>query len=1552
MDMLPHHSQPQVRVLVLNEGENKENCLFRFEKGWQLRFTLGPSLHSKLVRIFCNHPQEEKQTFERHVYHELKWVKPSIFKADNFDDYAEVKIIRGGSFNYFFTICDSTAKEDASGLGYFLVDPMLNVGKENDSITLDCIQCQSILSKSLGPFSEWEGRLLVAKESGYNMIHFTPLQELGYSNSAYSLKDQLHLNSNFSPSPEKRYTFEDVAKLVKFMKTNWNVLSMTDLVYNHTASNSQWIHEHPECGYNLINSPHLRPAYIFDRVFYHFNAEIADGKWEKFGISAKLSSEDHLQCIKRILHENVLPRIKIYEFAMAHVANVTAEFRKLAKVKGCPPDDNLYSSPIQLKVIQDPQYKRLGCTIDMELALKMYNRPIPGIINEEQRLDHCCKQLQTQLEILNHHCYEEIMEHLQKAVDNILANARYRFLDSHGLRLGTVTKKTPIMWQYFYHPEEDDVGIEEEEKLMYTEKGASRFAYNGWVMNDDPLRNFAEPGSNIYLRRELIVWGDSVKLRYGRNRDDCPYLWDHMLLYTQETARIFQGVRLDNCHSTPLHVAEFMLDEARKIQPDLYVVAELFTSSEHMDNIFINKLGINSLIREAMSAWDAHEEGRLVYRYGGLPAGAFIQPHVRPLVPSIAHALFMDQTHDNPSPIEKRSVYDLLPSAALVSMACCATGSNRGYDELVPHHVHVVNEKRLYSSWSETNGNGKVGLKSGIIAGKKALNRLHYEMGMAGFSQVYVDQVDPNIVAVTRHNPLNHQTVICVARTAFSHPNNLDTGFVPPLCVPGQVHEIILEAYLKPKNNSHQSHEKDPNYINGLNNYVIQVRENVKLYESEMIELNNSKDDDIEEYEFVNFPPGSVLVIRVSLNQGCKNAILSVRKCLSQFGYRMRSYSGHRIERSNSTTDFRSIVSSLSLADLNRVLFRCEAEEHDDIKGGTYHIPNCGNLPYCGLQGFVSVLTKVHSTNDLGHPLCENLRNGNWMPNYISNRLKKYPGTKELGHWFEAVFEQLSNVPRYLIPCYFDAIVCGSYAICREIVWMKMSKFVQESSSFVQSLSLATLQFCGTVKTAPLPKLSPNLATPLPPTTVHEETGKREQSCITISAGLPHFAEGVMRNWGRDTFIALRGLLLLTGRYQEARYIILAYAATLRHGLIPNLLGAGSCARYNCRDAVWWWLYCIQIYCEMVPDGFNILEDKVSRLYPKDDSLPEPPGFCDQLLKDVIQEAMVKHFQGTKYRERHAGQNIDREMTSEGFNVEFGVNLETGFVCGGSVQNCGTWMDKMGSSHCSNNKGKPATPRDGSAVELVGLSKSTVRWLSEIHDKGLYPYEGVSRISADGQTIKWTYKEWNDKIQQNFEKYFFTAVEPYNSEENPDLINRRGIYKDSYKATQFWSDYQLRPNFHVAMVTAPEMFTPKNAWTALAMSEKYLLGPLGMKTLDPGDWAYNGDYINSVDCPDYHTAKGFNYHQGPEWLWPVGYFLRAKLRFAKEMESIEPGILQKTIRFTQGYLAHHHEYIQTSDWRSLPELTNSNGKICHDSCPAQAWSIGSMLEVMYDIQKY
>lgn len=111
-------------------------------------------------------------------------------------------------------------------------------------------------------------------------------------------------------------------------------------------------------------------------------------------------------------------------------------------------------------------------------------------------------------------------------------------------------------------------------------------------------------------------------------------------------------------------------------------------------------------------------------------------------------------------------------------------------------------------------------------------------------------------------------------------------------------------------------------------------------------------------------------------------------------------------------------------------------------------------------------------------------------------------------------------------------------------------------------------------------------------------------------------------------------------------------------------------------------------------------------------------------LHDVIQEALQKHWNGTSFRERNAGTRIDSQMKDAGFNVKFGVDHKTGFVFGGNEFNCGTWMDKMGSIP-GKNQGVPASPRDGSAVELVGLCKSVVTWLSKKHEAGVYPYGSV-----------------------------------------------------------------------------------------------------------------------------------------------------------------------------------------------------------------------------------
>jgi len=68
---------------------------------------------------------------------------------------------------------------------------------------------------------------------------------------------------------------------------------------------------------------------------------------------------------------------------------------------------------------------------------------------------------------------------------------------------------------------------------------------------------------------------------------------------------------------------------------------------------------------------------------GGKPVGAFENT----VPPAVADALFFDQTHDNQSPLEKRCLRDVVPTAALVSFGAFAVGTNRGYDDIVPHHV-------------------------------------------------------------------------------------------------------------------------------------------------------------------------------------------------------------------------------------------------------------------------------------------------------------------------------------------------------------------------------------------------------------------------------------------------------------------------------------------------------------------------------------------------------------------------------------------------------------------------------------------------------------------------------------------------------------------------------------------------------------------------------------------------------------------------------------------------------------------------------------------------
>lgn len=127
-------------------------------------------------------------------------------------------------------------------------------------------------------------------------------------------------------------------------------------------------------------------------------------------------------------------------------------------------------------------------------------------------------------------------------------------------------------------------------------------------------------------------------------------------------------------------------------------------------------------------------------------------------------------------------------------------------------------------------------------------------------------------------------------------------------------------------------------------------------------------------------------------------------------------------------------------------------------------------------------------------------------------------------------------------------------------------------------------------------------------------------------------------------------------------------------------------------------------------------------------------------------------------------------MKDQGFNNQIGTKPNTGFVYGGNDANCGTWMDKMGSSDKAGNRGIPSTPRDGSAVEIVGLQYAGLRFVQKLAESQLIPYDSVERNGQNGEKTVWKYKKWADLFQANFEKEFYTTPEM------GELVNKVGIY--------------------------------------------------------------------------------------------------------------------------------------------------------------------------------
>ncbi|KAJ6193393.1 LOW QUALITY PROTEIN: glycogen debranching enzyme [Bipolaris maydis] len=1360
--------------------------------------------------------------------------KGDKFKRSNYREYKLQPNFTGMSnaFSFYttYTPLPEWSFTDPTRTDTYYIDICPSLELHGQHLPVEAVCIFSCLSKFMGNYpTDWDNHLRGISERGYNMIHFTPLMMRGDSNSPYSIYDQLTFDDAIFKNGEK-----DIADL---MHDKFNLLAMTDVVWNHTANNSKWLEEHPESGYNVDTAPHL--------PLLQFGKEL-----KEHGLPTTFESvKDHLwqfYVVDAIMQAWTSGQVNFVDASFSEAGPSGLDAQKA---------DWLVEHALRGGDRMGERYRR---TMDPNIGASLLcaftsNTP------DDRAAQGTITAILNEVNLPFYH-QAEILEQLFNRIK----------IDAHGPKLGeTYFTRLPLNATTKKHNPE-----------------ALALVNNGWVWAADAMRDNAGPKSRAYLRREVIVWGDCVKLRYGT---DNPFLWDHMAKYTRLMAKI------DNCHSTPLHLAEYMLDQARSVNSNIM-----------MDYKFCMKLGICALIREAMQAWSTQELSRLVHRHGGVPIGSFetdevlnaahatdgadtSKPIIKKIKRSPVHALFMDCTHDNETPAQKRDARDTLPTAALVAIVF-------GFDEVYPELIELVHEKRLYSSANSTGAPIKPQAGEGGIGGiRKIINEIHE------YNETYIHH-DNEYITVHRVNPHTRKGYFLIAHTAFP-----GYGFGKTK-LPGTQAKLIgawnLEVDNSPETRASVATLRGlPSKTNDLEGVKIEL-------------AGDETTISIPE----KFPPGSIALFETWV-PSAEHA-----DGLDKFV----------------TSGAKAAFSGVNLTDLNYILYRCEEEERDatDHKDGTYNIPEHGNLVYAGLQGWWSVLRDIVNDNNLGHPLCNHLREGQWALDYCLGRLQKisekenYANIKGPAEWLKSKFDAIRKVPNFMLPRYFALVIQTAYNAAVERAIELMGENVREGNQFLKSLALVSCQVTGYMNSA---SLWPDKSVP------------------SMAAGLPHFAYDWARCWGRDITISARGLYMGTERYADAKEHIFAFASVLKHGMVPNLLGGGKNPRYNSRDSVWWFLQNIQDYTKIVPNGMDILQEKVRRrFFPYDDTwfahTDERAYSKSSTIEDVIQEALQRHASGIEFREYDAGPNIDRQMKSEGFDIKIWTDWETGLIFGGNQWNCGTWMDKMGESEKAGNKGVPGTPRDGAPVEIIGMLYSTVRWCANMYAAGQFQYEGVKL--DDGKTI--TYKEWADLIKANFERCFYvphSAEEDANYDVNPSIINRRGIYKDLYRSGKEYEDYQLRPNFPVMLVVAPDLCKPEHALHALQMADKVLLGPQGMKTLDPSDLNYRGYYINSEDSTDFHTSKGRNYHQGPEWVWPTGFFLRAMLKFDLQRRKTPEERIESYQQVTRR-LAGCMKAIQESPWAGLTELTQKDGDFCGDSCPTQSWSASCIIDLFQDAREY
>jgi predicted glycogen debranching enzyme len=194
-----------------------------------------------------------------------------------------------------------------------------------------------------------------------------------------------------------------------------------------------------------------------------------------------------------------------------------------------------------------------------------------------------------------------------------------------------------------------------------------------------------------------------------------------------------------------------------------------------------------------------------------------------------------------------------------------------------------------------------------------------------------------------------------------------------------------------------------------------------------------------------------------------------------------------------------------------------------------------------------------------------------------------------------------------------------------------------------------------------------------------------------VVAGYPWFGER-----SRDTMIALPGLCLVTGRHEDAKKILRAFAKALDQGVLPDrLTERGAEPALGSVDASLWFAVAAWKYLQATGD-----ED-----------------FVRETLLPAVRKIAQWYQKGTRHDIR-----VDAD----------------GLLLAGTPETAVTWMD-------GRIDGLPVTPRNGKAVEVNALWVNTLRILADFETR-----LGDAAHAADAKALEQKAKRAEKRFQELF----------------------------------------------------------------------------------------------------------------------------------------------------------------------------------------------------------